>query len=124
MADVQAERSDAGALAILQAEKHRLEVSKIAIRESVMRSNNRSPFKMLRGKVQEVQLKKEQEVLNYQLQKMVSSRSALNVKADLKVGPGHRTRVVQQPVDANAWHKILSKEIAHRQKVLFHSKAR
>lgn len=63
-------------------------------------------------------MKKDQEMLNYQLQKAVLGRSGLNMKADIKSGVGHQTRVVQQPVDANAWHKILSKSIAKRRKVL------
>lgn len=67
--------------------------------------------------VQEVQLKKEQELLNHQLQKAVLGRSLLNTKADIKSGVGHKARVVKQPVDTNAWHKILSKEIAKHRKV-------
>ncbi|XP_046449237.1 coiled-coil domain-containing protein 40-like [Daphnia pulex] len=87
----QAERSDAGSLALLQAEKHRLQV-------------------------QEVQLRKDQELLNHQLQKAVLGRSVLNTKADIRTGVGHKTRIVKEPVDSNAWHKILSKEIAKRRK--------
>lgn len=68
-------------------------------------------------KVQEVQLRKDQELLNHQLQKAVLGRSVLNTKADIKTGVGHKTRIVKEPVDSNAWHKILSKEIAKRRKV-------
>ncbi|KAI9562849.1 hypothetical protein GHT06_010304 [Daphnia sinensis] len=89
----QAERSDAGSLALLQAEKHRLQV-------------------------QEVQLRKDQELLNHQLQKAVLGRSGLNTKADIKTGVAHKTRIVKEPVDSNAWYKILSKEITKRRKEL------
>jgi hypothetical protein len=68
-------------------------------------------------KVQEVQLRKDQELLNHQLQKAVLGRSVLNTKADIRTGVGHKTRIVKEPVDSNAWHKILSKEIAKRRKV-------
>lgn len=68
-------------------------------------------------KVQEVQLRKDQELLNHQLQKAVLGRSVLNTKADMRTGVGHKTRIVKEPVDSNAWHKILSKEIAKRRKV-------
>ena len=67
--------------------------------------------------VQEVQLRKDQELLNHQLQRAVLGRSGLNTKADIKSGVGHKTRIVKQPVDTNAWHKILSKEIAKHRKV-------
>ena len=56
-------------------------------------------------------------MLNHQLQKALFGRPLLNAKADIKAGVDHKTRVVRQPVDANAWHKILSKEIAQKRKV-------
>lgn len=68
-------------------------------------------------KVHHGQLKKDQELLNHQLQKAVLGRSGLNAKADIKSGIGHKARIVRQPVDTNAWHKVLSKEIAKSRKV-------
>ena len=64
-----------------------------------------------------MQLKKEQEILNHQLQKAVLGRSGLNVKADLKAGIGHKTRTIRQPIDSHPWHKLLSKANAQRNKV-------
>ena len=69
------------------------------------------------SKVQEVQLKKEQEMLNHQLEKAVLGRSGLNVKADLKAGVGHKTRTISQPVDTSSWYKLLSKTNHQRNKV-------
>lgn len=68
------------------------------------------------SQVQETQLKKDQEMLNHQLQKALFGRPLLNAKADIKAGVDHKTRIIRQPVDANAWHKILSNEIAQKRK--------
>lgn len=124
----QAERSDAGSLALLQAEKHRLQVRPLlhqlppptrSIKVKYYAIPISCPcFDMFYpNKVQEVQLRKDQELLNHQLQKAVLGRSVLNTKADIRTGVGHKMRIVKEPVDSNAWHKILSKEIAKRRKV-------
>lgn len=62
-------------------------------------------------------MKKEQEMLNYQLEKAVLGRSGLNDKADLKTGVGHKTRTIRQPVDTSSWYKLLSKTNNQRNKV-------
>lgn len=119
----QAERSDAGSLALLQAEKHRLQVcfglpTSSSTHVPVVKIVAFFFFAILsHEQVQEVQLRKDQELLNHQLQKAVLGRSGLNTKADIKSGVGHKTRIVKHPVDTNAWHKILSKEIAKHRKV-------
>ncbi len=121
----QAERSDAGSLALLQTEKHRLQVCFGAGLPTRSSSTHVPVVKIVaflfailsHEQVQEVQLRKDQELLNHQLQKAVLGRSGLNTKADIKSGVGHKTRIVKHPVDTNAWHKILSKEIAKHRKV-------
>lgn len=120
----QAERSDAGSLALLEAEKHRLQVRLLGVstKHRLPRiQHNLSPLSYknvyMLQKVQEVQLRKDQELLNHQLQKAVLGRSGLNTKADIKTGVAHKTRIVKDPVDSNAWYKILSKEITKRRKV-------
>ena len=67
--------------------------------------------------MRQTQLQKEQESLNHQLEKIILGRSLLNCKADLKGGFAHRTRTIQKPVDGNAWHKILSNQLANQRKV-------